>query len=100
MVATHPSSSADNSPVFLIVNGGRGGGGHSVGALFILTAHQHIRDIQSGKFPGLPKSAGAKIVGPVTVTSVTALNDLLGKYTNIKYLAYHETGKARFERRP
>ncbi|MDR1424798.1 MAG: hypothetical protein LBI92_09410 [Azoarcus sp.] len=74
--------------MFLIVTGGSGGGGHNSGALFTLAAHQHVRDIQSGKFPGLPKSAGAKIVGPIKVTRVTALNDLLGKYTNIKYLAY------------
>lgn len=84
----------ETSPVFLIVVGERGrpaypgGPNHNVGGLFHIAAHQHVRDIKSRAFPGVPDPKGAKIVGPIEVNRVTKLNDLLGKYGNIKYLAY------------
>jgi hypothetical protein len=84
-------------PHFVIVVGDPGVGRHNTGGLFEIAAHHHIEEIKNNKFPGLPHFDKDKdrIVGPIRINraingakGLKGLNQVLGDYNNIKYLAY------------
>jgi hypothetical protein len=74
----------------VIVVGDRGLRPHTAGILFEVAAAHHKREIERNAFPGLPRFNNKSdiIHDPIRISSVTDLNNVLGRFNNIKYLAY------------
>jgi hypothetical protein len=61
-----------------------------MGALFEIAAEYHKKEIENNEFLGLPHYDKDKdiIHDPIRISTVTDLNNVLGSFNNIKYLAY------------
>lgn len=74
----------------MIVVGDPGLGDHNLGRLPMIAAMHHKKEIENNEYPNLPHYDKNKDIlnDPIRINTVTELNDVLGRFNNIKYLAY------------